>query len=259
MSAQVRNWLPPEAAIAPRVRDALEGVVDAWSGKWFPGIRAELSRVEAYATGRAGDWLVHCGAVALPVDGPEAIRLAGLALGADTENLILSEPDRDIVGRFAAVMLADLAATLSSVIGLGPGGADAPVPTPDPLAGESGIELHICDAAGRPLVRAVIPLSALVPFIKAGIPARRGPELARIDGPVGRTATRLDIRLGGARLSLGDLAGLSAGDVLVLDRIIETGASVSLSTGERTPFAGAILEPDCGTTRLILTHQRREN
>jgi hypothetical protein len=54
------------------------------------------------------------------------------------------------------------------------------------------------------------------------------------------------------------LAGLAAGDVLVLDRTIETGATISVSAGERTPFASADLEPDDGTFRLILNHEPRD-
>lgn len=261
MTGRIRSWLPLDAALGPRVRDPLERAVDDWSGRWFAGARASLASLEPRTAGAprlAGGWLLHRDAVGVPVEGPDAIRLAGLALGADSEGLVLSEADRDIMGRLAADILADLAATLAGVLGLTAGIDPSPVACVDPLDGEAGIILRILDAQGRPLAQAALSLGIVVPFLKAAIKAGPAPALARIDGALGPTRTRLDIRLGETRLSLGELAGLGSGDVLVLDRTIEAGAAVAIATGRSQAFARATLEQEDGGTRLVFANEKRE-
>lgn len=255
MMGRVRDWLPPGAAMAPRLRAGLEGVVDAWSRTWFAGAHASLRVMEPQAADPArneGGRRLYHGSVALKADGPEAIRLAGLALGADLAGVILSEPDRDIVDRLAASILGDLAAALAAAVGL-PVEVDAePVPCPDTFRRDPGVRLSIADAQGHALCQAVLPTPALVPFLKAGIAARPAPPLGRLAGAVGRTGARLDIRLGEARLGLGELAGLAVGDVLVLDRKIDAGALLYVAPGRRGAFARAALDAGGDATRLLL-------
>jgi hypothetical protein len=261
MSGRIRNWLPLDAVAAPRTRDALESAVDDWSGRWFAGARATLGAIEPRAVEAPrinGGWLLYYGTVAVPADGPDAIRLAGLALGTDPDGLILSEADRDIIGRLATTILADLAAAIASALGLSAAGGAAATPCTDPLDGDAGIALRLLDARGRALTQVTLPLAAIVPFLKAAIPAGPPPHLARIDNAVGRTWTRLDIMLGETRLSLGELAGLGAGDVLILDRTIDAGARIALAAGNGEAFASATLEPEEGGTRLLFAKEKRE-
>lgn len=259
MSGRVREWLPRDAASGPRVRDALEGAVDAWSDKWFAGARASLAAVEPRSAGApymAGGWLLYGASAAVPDGSPDALRLAGLALGADPESLVLSEPDRDIIGRLAAAILADLAAALCVALGRPLTGNEEATPRADPLAGDAGIVLGLADARGNRLAEAAVPLGALASFLRSSIPARKVPPLGRMDRALDRTAARLDVRLGETRLTLGDLAGLAPGDVVVLDRTVAAGARVALARGE--PFAGAALDAGGPAARLVLTHEPRD-
>lgn len=259
MTGRVRDWLPLLAATGPRVRDALERAVDDWSGRWFASARLSRNTVEPRSAGAprlTSGWLLYDDAVALPAERPDALRLAGAALGADPEGVVLSEADRDILGHLATEILADLAATLARSLGLAESNGAPPVPSMDPLEGGPGIVLQVFDANGRALVQAALSLGLLVPFLKAKIPARSAPALARIDGALGRTSTRLHIRLGDTRLSLGELADLSAGDVVILDRTIEAGAQVAIGAGRGGAFASATLEPEDGGTRLIFANEK---
>jgi hypothetical protein len=261
MMDRIRNWLPLGAAVGPRVRDALEGAVDDWSGRWFAGARPSLDTVEPRAAGATpapGGWLLYGDAVAVSADGPGTIRVAGLALGTDVDGLILSEADRDILGQLATRIFADLASALGSALGMHEIGDAPPDACDDPFKGDAGIFLRILDVRGRAFALAALPLGTVVPFLRGGIPARPTPPLARIDGALGHTRTRLDIRLGETRLSLGELAGLASGDVLILDRTIEAGAEIAIAVGRRPGFASAALEPDDGGTRLILASEKRD-
>jgi flagellar motor switch/type III secretory pathway protein FliN len=260
MTARVSDWLPPGPATGPRVRDALEGGVAAWAGKWFADARLSVSAIEPRSEGAPGvanGWLLLGDTVAVPADSPEAIRLAGMALGADPENLVLSEPDRDILGRLATAILADLGTLLATALGRKVHAEDMGTATADPLGGDAGIVIHILDARARALTRAVVPLAALVPFVRAGIPARPGPALSSVVRAVERTSARIEVRLGETRLSLADLTGLAAGDVLVLDRTVQAGARVSLAAGDRT-IASAAVGAHGATTLLTLAPENRD-
>lgn len=255
MSKRIRSWLPPGAAMGPRVRHALEETVAAWSETWFAGTRAGVQSVEPRTAGAvniSGGWFLFHGAVALPADGSEAIRLAALALGVETEGIVLSEADRDILGRLAATMLADLASALTNSLGLPLGDEAAPLHCVDPLDSGSGLSLVIADTRHRFLCQVAIPSPSVVPMLKAGIARRPAPALARFEGPLGRSRARLDISLGEAKLSLGELAGLAVGDVLVLDRKIAAGATVAVRAGRRDGFARASFDSDGGRDRLVL-------
>jgi hypothetical protein len=262
MSLRVREWLPAEAAGSAAAHRLVREAVALWGPKWFA--RAETraagfeTRTDAAAR-RPGGWRT-AGAVAVSLAGSETVRLAGLALGAEPERLVLSETDRDLIGGFTAAIADDLAATIEAALGLGPAEAEAQIAVEDPFAGDGGLLFAVNDRDERPLLQVAIPAAALVPFLKAAIaPARRrGAPLARLGGAFESTAVRIEARLGAVTLPLGDLAGLAAGDVLILDRAVEDGAELALRPSGR-PFAQAAITPGDSKLSLLLFTQQRDS
>lgn len=259
MSLRVREWVPAEALEGPAVRRLVGQAAAAWAPKWFA--RAEVAaagfETRKSAARRAAGWQVGR-AVGVALSSPEAVRLAGLALGAAPERLVLSEADREIIGRLAAAIAGDLADTIEAALGLDPAAAEARAEVDDPFAGDGGLLFSVDDGGDRPLLHVAVPSAALVPFCKSGIsPARRRPPpLARLGAAVDSTAIRVEARLGAAVLPLGELAALAAGDVLILDRAIEDGAELALQVSGR-PFArGAIVPGDADLSLHLLPQQR---
>jgi hypothetical protein len=260
VSRHVREWLPAEAAACAAVRRLVGEAVGQWGPKWFARAEPRAAGFEirkGAAARRTGGWQA-AGAVATWLAASETVRLAGLALGAEPGPLVLSEADRDLIGRFTGSIAGDLAGTIESALGIDPTEAGAPVSVEDPFAGGGGLLFSVNDRGERPLLQVAIPAAALVPFLKAAIaPARRRPApLARLGGAFESAAVRIEARLGAVTLPLGELAGLAKGDVLILDRAVEDGAELALCPPGR-PFAQATIVPgDSGISLLLFPQQR---
>lgn len=260
MSANVREWLPPGAAESGAARRLVGEAVGQWSAKWF--VRAEAATaghaaVPGAAPRRQSGWR-SAGAAATSQSAAEALRLAGLALGADPEQLVLSEADRDLIDRFSAMVAADLAASLEQAFGIDTAAAAAPAD--DPFAGNGGLVFTVNDRAERPLLQVAIPAAALVPFLKGAIapPRRRGAPVARLGRAFESTPVAIEARLGATTLPLGELAGLAVGDVLILDRAIEDGAELAFARSGR-PFAQGAIVPGERAISLRLLPQQKDS
>ena len=261
MSTNVREWLPPGAAESGAARRLVDEAVGQWSAKWF--VRAEaVAAGHATARGaaprRQSGWR-SAGAVATSQSAAEALRLAGLALGADPEQLVLSEADRDLIDRFSAMVAADLASSLEQGFGIDAAAAAA-APAEDPFAGDGGLAFTVSDRAERPLLQVAIPAAALVPFLKGAMaaPRRRGAPVARLGRAFESTPVAIEARLGTTTLPLGELAGLAVGDVLILDRMVEEGAELAFARSGR-PFAQGAIMPGESAISLLLLPQQKES
>ena len=261
MSEAFSAWLPRGAMDAPAVRRLVSGTVEAWSRTWFAAGALAAAGFEALPRGAskpAPDWRVYGRTVALAPCGSALIPLAGLALGAEPERLVLSEVDRDIIGRFTTRIAADLALSLERALGLDAPGEAAEAAVEDPLAG-GGLAFALENGVGTPLLRAAIPLPALAGFVKAQLPPARRPQapIGRLARAIGATPIRIEARLGRTIVPLGELAGLAPGDVLVLDRPVARGAGLALDRTERT-FADAAIAERGDCVALLLSSQTRE-
>jgi flagellar motor switch/type III secretory pathway protein FliN len=246
MSGEARDWLPVAALDAPAVRRALGDAVEFWSDRWFPGVRLAAAGFEVRRAGAplpAPGWRRYGTAAALAGTGVEQLRLAGLALGNRPESLVLSEVDRDIIGRFTTRIFADLAGALDRAIGRDPPAGETETLADDPLP-DGGLAFAVADGAGAPVLHGAVPLAALVPFRKSLLAGARRPRpaLARLGRAIGTTPVRVEARLGAAAIALGELAALAPGDVLILDRSIEQGASLALPHSGRSIARAAIAE-----------------
>jgi flagellar motor switch/type III secretory pathway protein FliN len=259
--SKVGEWLPRAAMDAAPVRNFVAGTVETWSHKWFGAGGLTASGFEALPSGapcRASGWRIHGSAVALAADAPAMLPLAGLALGAEPGRLVLSEVDRDIIGRFTARIAADLALSLERALGLAPPAGERDEAVEHPLPG-GGLLFTLADGAGAELLHGAIPTAALVAFLKSAIPPARAPRppMSRLARAIGATSVQVDVRLGATTLALGDLAGLVPGDVLILDRPVAAGAGLALSRSGRT-FASGALADRGETLALLLSPQDRE-
>jgi flagellar motor switch/type III secretory pathway protein FliN len=245
MSGSVRDWLPHEALDAAPVRNLVAGAVEAWSRKWFGNGGLAATDFEALPSGgrcRASGWRIYGSTIALAAGVPAMLPLAGLALGAEPARLILSEVDRDIIGRFASRIAADLALSLEQALGLDPAGSDEAA-IEDALP-DGGLLFTLIDGAGATVLHGAIPAPALVALRKSTLPPARQSRspMGRLARAIGATPVQVEARLGAASLGLGELAGLVPGDVLILDRPVAAGASLALHRSDRIFASGAIAD-----------------
>ena len=259
MSGSVREWLPREAIDSAPVRSAVAATVDTWSHKWFGtgGLAATgFEPLRLRAPVDVSGWRIYGSAVALEAGARATILLAGLALGAEPERLVLSEVDRDIIGRFTTRVAEDLALSLERAIGLDPPeGADGKAV--EESLRDGGLLFSVADLAGEHVLRGAIPTAALAPFRKSVLPpARPRRSTSRLARAIGATSVRVEARLGQTTLPLGAFAGLVPGDVLILDRPVAAGVGLALSRSDRTFASGTIAEEREGLALVLTPHDR---
>ena len=257
MNGSAKCWLPREILGSQPVRTLVTDAVGTWSNKWFAAGGLAAAGFEALNKGApsgAWGWRVYGSAVALAAGAPAMIPLAGLALGTDFGRLVLSEVDRDIIGRFSTRIAADLARSLDRALGLPPSDDAGEVAVENVLA-DGGLLFAISNGVDAPILHGAIPAAVLVPFLKSAIAPPRRPrsQMSRLTRAIGATQVRIEARLGATILPLGELADLAPGDVLILDRPVATGAALALSHSGRTFASAAIADRGDGLA-LLLSH-----
>lgn len=212
------TWLPAacltgEPAIAP-----FAAAVDAWSEHWFE--TPPLAIASKWVTTRPSgldvrDWeALHtaaAGGLGLQIRREGSEYLVAALLGSHAARPAYTAHDRKLFDPVAAHVLGDLRERLVGV-----------VKTLDVSAGSSGpsFELGLLDGMGRPILRLLADCRLLVALVKSHTAPRHAPPppvSARADA-IDDTVVTAALRAGCARLSYSDLAGLAAGDVLILDR-----------------------------------------
>ena len=227
-----------------------------WARRWFGARPVAVTSFVTLAGPPPpdidGDWRRHADLVAVKHSRVANSRLLERALDLSLEGLVLSEIDRRVIAALAQRVIEDLAATLKAALDVGTAAL------PDPL-GPFGCAL-IGIAEGRDqLLTVAIPLEALVRLRKAELaPASRSANpLAGVSEALQPTTVVLEASLGKVKLSLAELQGLSPGDIVVLDRVIEDGGEISLIESD-VVFARATLSGS-PNGHLALTVQAHSN
>jgi len=227
----VRNWLPDTAFTDEAVKAALADTIGKWSGAWFSGRTAALSRIRAVQarTLVAADTLQIHGVLAA-IDAPDSGKryLLEAALDMRLSGQALQESDRNVLDLFASKILEDLIGRLDKAFGgMTSDGA------------RLGFTLSL---SGHDMLSASLPQHVLVPAIKAQHGGARRTRVAprsrhKALGPTEVTVTGL---LGRAELAVDDLKGLAEGDVLILDRALHEVIDLRLKSGNRPVGRGRL-------------------
>ncbi|PSJ42200.1 FliM/FliN family flagellar motor C-terminal domain-containing protein [Allosphingosinicella deserti] len=217
------GWLPPQAMtgalLLPRLGDTLAG----WCARWF-------SRGSFDADGGFGQ--LESKASAAPDDADTRFREEGLAMILSQESRIaiaglmldrpltapdLSPSDRKVAAVLVDRAVEDLCRGLSGLFGLPATGAwRRGEPVGPRFRHLSQIELRQTDGAAAIVL--VVATDLLVGAIKAAaastLPA---PALGSIGGALASQEVSLSAFLGPSEMTLGDLADLAIGDIVLLD------------------------------------------
>ena len=219
MIQRVRAWLPNGAFEVATGERALGGTVAAWSHHWFSRGEAVVSAcrqdLPAPRDSLSADGVA--GAIALP---PRARRtLLEAALALDLAEMTIGEPDRPVLDRLAEQMTHDLLKRLAMSRGEGEDSAML------------GVTLAL---GGRELLTLHLPMADVARLIQAALPRRtqREPLTSRRKA-LGPTSITVDGLLGYGMLSISELEGLSAGDIVLLDRGSSAKAELRLAPGSR--------------------------
>jgi len=249
----VRDWLPANAAENDRVKAALDEIVERWARAWFSHTVLNVSglvsflqsapRVEADA-----GWRVGVSGLAVSASGRARARLCDWALNVRLSDHALTDVDQQLLERFEDKILEDLQARLEASLGsaLTEGGPDGP------FGDRGGVVATVSEPIGGGLLSIAVPLAAVLSLCRP--PSRPRSRTGRLDKIVDSIAPlpmTLDVLLGEAEVSLAELHGLAAGDVLVLGAALSDPGSVRLVNAGATVVRAKLTEID-GAVALVM-------
>lgn len=224
-----RSWLPKGAVDAARVDRAFAESIQSWSGKWFA--RGKVRPLGPLAAGSAGPGTLDKGmqwhslreGLALGVVDKATGALATSMLDANLGGTALTSGDRGLIEQITVACLDDLRGTLAAFFDIAADGrwrtdseADLP-PAKDAWTCALGLK------DGEPLIRLIVQHNLVVAFRKSRIsfPAA-SVDLRPLAEALEKQPVGVSARLGQCAMTLPDLAALNEGDVLVLDRTMDT-------------------------------------
>lgn len=229
-----RSWLPTEA-IQRGVRDVpLRACVRDWASSWFASGQADLTgdpvTTAEPGKGRGTCWQLAEGVVLALVDDAEA-RIAMLMFGVPDDPAALTAADRMALDAAAQACVADLRTRLVSALRLagaaawrgGTPAADLPAPW---------WAWRMTDGRGATLLEIALSEELIVRRVRAALgPAPDPRALSPLAVALSDQPVTVSALVGRSRLTTTELAGLSAGDVLVLDRDLD--GAVEIAIGSR--------------------------
>lgn len=253
MMPEAKSWLPAQAFSQARLCGLLGPVTADWSRHWFPQAKASL--VQAVQ----GDWpsmakearwraQSEVGAIVFTPLGQAAV--AGAMLGIHLPQTLGQPNDRLLIEVLAARALDDLLERFGKLAG---------------RAGKPGVTSSLegiedCRWWDLSIGELVHPLrfglehSLLIEMIKRALPRPRRSELTALGEAVAKERVSLTAGFGTSTLTLGELHGLGAGDVLILSSDIAEPIDV-LVNGASSIFAGR-LNANEGRPSLVLEDVR---
>jgi hypothetical protein len=249
-----RTWLPSGALGGGAVDRLLAETSGRWSDHWFArrlmrrlGESASLDRTEL---GRMRDLQLRYvdAGLALALEDDSWMVIARMMLDEPSDRAAGTEADAQLVERLAAACIDDLCARLAGAFGLGRslawrrGGIETL-----PFAEACVFALGASDNA--PTIRVLVSHELAAGVVRSSAKPGRKPAPLR---PLAEALARQDIGVsavvGRCELSLGEFAGLAAGDVLVLDAA--TAGTLPLAI-DGVPRAGrCAVEQENGQLRL---------
>jgi len=226
----VRSWLPAEA-IQRGIRDMpLRACVRDWASSWFAAGQADVTGDPVTTAGpgaaRGTCWILAEDVVLALAADAEA-RIAALMVGAPDDPAALTVADRAVLDGAAQACVADLRTRLAAALRLGGAGWRGGAPGDSMPAPRW--TWRISDGRGSTLLEIALGEELIVRRVRAALdtaPASR--DLSSFAAALSDQPVSISALVGRSRLTTTELAGLARGDVLVLDRDLESPVDIAV-------------------------------
>lgn len=252
-----QSWLPKSALLDGHLDREVARVAAAWLENWFP-VRTDLTVLLSLALNEKETaetsvfWRSQSGDLGffLSEEGRRVFfaQATGIALGKKR----LSEQDDALLDRLLVRSLAAFRPMLAGLFGcrIGPDEPLALARGLKALPSDGGYVFSVLLLPSTPLVHILVPQDLAIRARKAHLP--RVSQSLVVDARR-RALARLEINVGAfvgeASLAIGDLQGLSSGDILILDQPID---ACALMTVNGSPVRDRVCRISASADRAVL-------
>lgn len=233
--ARATPWLPASCLTARRAAEPFERIVKAWGEEWFSANAWQvLGTWDAVGQPDASDWAVLRDAARLRVKGrPKAMHALALALLDAKEPAKRTDQDVRLMRRVASRALDDLQGRIEDSLGSAPSQSGS-------YPAESGATYTLLiGVVGGAQLAVECAAADLVQIVRQTFPTKTmTDQLDLRDDAFDEATVTVGASLGQASLSIEQLEQLEVGDILVLDRILDAPAQLTIQeTLTDLPFA----------------------
>lgn len=264
MNMPFRAWLPSGALDGGAVERRIAETTQSWSAHWFArrlmrGV-GKGAWLDPAHPGRLGDLQLRFaeGGLALALEDDGWMVVARMMLDEPADREASTPADEQLVERLATACVDDLCNRLAVAFGLGGAAWRRGAIGALPLAEACVFALGPTEKS--PAIRVLVSRDLVAGLVtSSATPVRKLPPLPPLADALAKQKVGLSALVGRCELSLGDLAGLACGDVLVLDAA--TGGALPLAINgvarsgrckveqEEGQLRLKIVEPPTGTAR----------
>jgi Type III flagellar switch regulator (C-ring) FliN C-term len=245
-----KTWLPAEALIAGPIERQLEGMAESWSGHWFARrLIGTLGAARHEPTDLEYRYLD--GGLAIGLHASTRREIAALMLDEPVEARQLNAADQALLDGMGSACLDDLCGRLATAFKAVPAGPwlDSRR-APACVAGAATFLLGASD--NLPLLRILIAADLASRFVKSSSGASTRPiRLRPLSEGLAKQRIGLSARVGQCELSLEEFAGLTPGDVLVLDSGVGQTLDLAVDGLSRSGRCTVDLEGDALRLRIL--------
>jgi flagellar motor switch/type III secretory pathway protein FliN len=226
MTPAFRHWLPEDTA-APLVETAIAGIVARWSQGWFA--RQELRVTGSFARAeeavarplRQQEWHMLDDGLAIALSPRDTLALGMLVLGLDPAPEPLNPADTDLLRALAGDCLEDLKRRLVAWLGT-TASAWRRSESADAQFSDGARTVAVVDAGQHGVFVLSVSADLFARRAKQALPAPpEGVPLGRGDKALAGLPVTIGAMVGGCTITVAELSGLAAGDVLLLDRALD--------------------------------------
>ncbi|GLK50154.1 hypothetical protein GCM10017620_31280 [Brevundimonas intermedia] len=236
MTSPVWRWAPDRALLDEGTLGWLDGIIAAWSDRWFAQGRVRRRGLER-STGASASTSLFAARASLETSPAQRDHLAELALDIEVARLEATPADQALLDGLVETAVADLTRAVEAAIG-----GDAADPALA-LGGPSGrVVFPLSDETGRLVGALAVARASLVQARLGALapPAPASAPLVAMSAAIADTPVTLTVHAGTALLSLAEARELGVGDVVVLDRALDAAFDL-LSAAHPEPIARAAL------------------
>jgi hypothetical protein len=250
MNVQPHAWLPQDAIAPERIQPAIDELMAEWGRAWLAESRPTLKPAfqdDWLSTSTSANWRSCADVASLELTPTVQAVIAGAMLGVTVPSGSLQAAERTIVEDVARAAADDLLVRFARLTGLKAEACEL---------SDQAIDLSRCSwwsvglGVGRRGFKFALSDVALMTISKQALaPARRSRSVSLREA-LALHQIRVSATLGHCALSLADLKGLAVGDVVVLDRAVES--PLEIHVDGRPSVLRASLQAEHGKATLAL-------
>jgi flagellar motor switch/type III secretory pathway protein FliN len=216
-TAESRAWLPAEAIASERIEPMLAAALLEWSCHWFASSRAAIGPAfqDDWPAGADSAWRSARSFVSVAAGASAKPLIASAMLGSGPPHGNQQPGDKIIVDALASRCIDDLLARLARLAGAALGAVDLCDEAID-LPGCSCWEVSL--GTRKAVLKIALTAPTAIGIVKQKLARPPAPKLQPLARGFASQEVEIAADLGRCSISLAELEGLAAGDILVLDR-----------------------------------------